>query len=206
MIAIIDYGMGNLRSVSKALEKFGAEVTVTQDAQILGQADKIILPGVGAFGDALCELRKRNLIKPIRENISKGKPFLGICLGLQLLFTSSEENPGVPGLNIFRGTVVKFPSGSGEHTLKVPHMGWNLVSLREKNPGGLLQGIKNDSYFYFVHSYFALPENPELIMGSSEYGTMFPAIIGKENVWATQFHPEKSQEEGLKILANFVAM
>lgn len=201
MIAIIDYGMGNLRSVSKALEKLGAQVAVTQEPEAIRSADKIILPGVGAFGDAMCELRKRNLIKPIKETVEKGKPFLGICLGLQLLFKTSEENPGTPGLGIFPGTVVRFPDNSG---LKVPHMGWNQVKLSGKS--GLLEGVQDSSYFYFVHSYFAKPNEADLVQGSSEYGVMFPAIIGKNNVWATQFHPEKSQEEGLKILGNFVKL
>lgn len=202
MIAVIDYGMGNLRSVTKALEKLGAEVKVTSDPEDIRSADKIVLPGVGAFGDAICELRKRNLIKPIKEAIEKGKPFLGICLGLQLLFKSSEENPGVPGLGIFPGTVVRFPSSAD---LKVPHMGWNEVAL-SKDRAGLIEGVKDLGYFYFVHSYYAKPEDTSLIQGSSDYGVRFPAILGKRNIWATQFHPEKSQEEGLKILQNFVKL
>lgn len=201
MIAIVDYGMGNLRSVSKALEKLGAEVKVTSDAQVIRDAEKIVLPGVGAFGDAICELRKRNLIKPIKEAIEKGKPFLGICLGLQLLFKSSEENPGVPGLGIFPGTVVRFNSSD----LKVPHMGWNEVKLSGDRES-LLSGVKDSGYFYFVHSYYAKPDDASLIQGSADYGVRFPAILGKRNVWATQFHPEKSQEEGLKILENFVKL
>ena len=202
MIAIVDYGMGNLRSVSKALEKLGAEVTVTSDAQVIRDAQKIVLPGVGAFGDAICELRKRSLIKPIKEAIEKGKPFLGICLGLQLLFKSSEENPGVPGLGIFPGTVVRFPKSSD---LKVPHMGWNEVKLSGDREN-LLAGVKDSGYFYFVHSYYAKPDDASLVQGSADYGVRFPAILGKRNVWATQFHPEKSQEEGLKILENFVKL
>ena len=201
MIAIVDYGMGNLRSVSKALEKLGAEVKVTSDAQVIRDAQKIVLPGVGAFGDAICELRKRNLIKPIKEAIEKGKPFLGICLGLQLLFKSSEENPGVPGLGIFPGTVVRFNSSD----LKVPHMGWNEVKL-SGDRDSLLSGVKDSGYFYFVHSYYAKPDDATLVQGSADYGVRFPAILGKRNVWATQFHPEKSQEEGLKILENFVKL
>ncbi|MBI4971649.1 MAG: imidazole glycerol phosphate synthase subunit HisH [Candidatus Omnitrophica bacterium] len=202
MIAIVDYGMGNLRSVSKALEKLGAQVAVTSDPDVIRNAEKIVLPGVGAFGDAMCELRKRNLIKPIKEAIEKNKPFLGICLGLQLLFKSSEENPGVPGLGVFPGTVVRFPNAAG---LKVPHMGWNNVQLGADRET-LMSGVKDGGYFYFVHSYYAKPDDASLIQGSTDYGVRFAAIIGKQNVWATQFHPEKSQSEGLKILENFVKL
>lgn len=201
MIVVIDYGMGNLRSVSKALEKLGAEVKVTSEPQAVRDAEKVVLPGVGAFGDAVCELRKRNLIKPIKETLEKEKPFLGICLGLQLLFESSEESPAVKGLGFFSGRVVKFPATR----LKVPHMGWNQVRFSHQAEG-LIRGVKDSSYFYFVHSYFAKPEDVSLIQGSSEYGVSFPAILGRGKVWATQFHPEKSQEEGLKILANFVKL
>ena len=207
MIAVVDYGMGNLRSVSKALEKLGAEVSVTSDPENLRKADKVVLPGVGAFGDAVCELRKRNLIKPIKDSVEKGKPFLGVCLGLQLLFRSSEEDAKSPGLGILEGKVIRFPKQDPQGaSLKVPHMGWNEVRLQNKEQSTFLSQVKDASYFYFVHSYYAVPEDRSVIHGVSEYGVSFPSIIGRRNVWATQFHPEKSQEEGLKILANFVKM
>jgi len=202
MIAVIDYGMGNLRSVSKALEKLGAEVVVTSDKNKILEASKLVLPGVGAFGDAMCELRKRSLIKPIREGIQNKKPFLGICLGLQILFSSSDENPNIPGLNIFKGTIKRFPKDNG---LKVPHMGWNSVSCKNSESNNL-KDVESDNFFYFVHSYYADPEDKSLILGETEYGVQFPSVIGKDNVFATQFHPEKSQEKGLKILENFIKL
>ncbi len=199
MIAVIDYGSGNLRSVSKALEKLGASVVVTSDKDVVLQADKVILPGVGAFGDAMCELRKRNLISPIKKVIQNNKPFLGICIGLQVLFSSSDENPDIPGLNIFKGKIARFQN----RDLKVPHMGWNSIVPNE-GQSGIFKDTKKDTYFYFVHSFYAIPEDPSIVVGKASYGVDFPAIIEKENVWATQFHPEKSQSEGLKILENFI--
>ncbi len=199
MIVVVDYGMGNLRSVSKALEHLGGKVKVSSMARDIEQADKIILPGVGAFGDAMAELNERRLIDSILKHVEKQKPFLGICLGLQLLFPSSEENKGVHGLAIYPGKVARFRSSQ----VKVPHMGWNQVQIQNKHP--LLAGIPDNSFFYFVHSYYAQPEGADLTVGSCQYGEeVFTAILGNETVFATQFHPEKSQEAGLKILKNFL--
>lgn len=201
MIVVVDYGMGNLRSVSKALERFGGKVKVSSLPSDLEQADKLVLPGVGAFGDAMKELNVRNLCDPILRHLGNQKPFLGVCLGLQLLFQSSEENPGVCGLSFFKGKVQRFKSS----VVKIPHMGWNQVSIQNKHP--LLAGVADNSFFYFVHSYYAQPESPELAVGVCQYGEeTFAAVLGKGNVFATQFHPEKSQEAGLKILENFVRL
>jgi len=202
MICIVDYGMGNLRSVAKALEKVGGEVLVSARPEDLLAARKVVLPGVGAFGDASQEIRRRNLFEPLRETIQKKKPLLGVCLGMQLLFNESEESPGVEGLGIFSGRVRRFQN----QAVKIPHMGWNQVTL--KKPGAAaFRSVPEQSFFYFVHSYYPLPEDPALIVGTAEYGgEVFPAFIGNENVWASQFHPEKSQEAGLQILRNFVAL
>ncbi len=198
MITVIDYGMGNLRSVSKAIERLGAEVCVSSSSRDIQKTDKLILPGVGAFKDAMLELQKRELIDPIMAHIHANKPFLGICLGLQLLFEDSEENPGVKGLGVIPGHVRRFQSTD----VKIPHMGWNQVSLDENHK--LLQGVANNSYFYFVHSYYAFLENEKLIAGTCTYGNdRVTAMVSQGNVFATQFHPEKSQEMGLQILQNF---
>ena len=202
-IGIVDYGMGNLRSVSKAIERLGGFVYVGSDKKKLERVSKLILPGVGAFGDGIRELKKRRLIRVIREAVEQGKPILGICLGLQLFFERSEENLGVKGLGIWKGSVVRFPSLKGKK-LKIPHMGWNQVRIRERN--SLISRVKNNSYFYFVHSYYAKPKDKDLVIGETRYGITFPSILTSRNLFAVQFHPEKSQEAGLRILKNFIQL
>lgn len=200
MICVIDYGMGNLRSVSKALEKMGGEVVVSPQPSDLNRADKMVLPGVGAFGDACRELQRRKLFEAVRNFILKKKPFLGICLGLQLLFEESEESPGQSGLGIFRGKVRKFKSAN----VKIPHMGWNQMTLQQKDTP-LLKNVSDESFFYFVHSFYAVPEDSSLVAGECGYGReKFAAFLGEGKTWASQFHPEKSQEAGLQIFRNFV--
>jgi glutamine amidotransferase len=200
-IAIIDYQMGNLRSVQKGFEKVGHAASITSSAADLAAADKIVLPGVGAFGDAMEELRRRELVEPIREAIAAGKPFLGICLGLQLLFDVGYEGGEFAGLGILRGKVVRFDL---PHEFKVPHMGWNQGTF--KQPAPHLAGIASGAYFYFVHSYYCFPEYPSLVAIETEYGHPFCAAVWRDNLFATQFHPEKSQAEGLKILKNFAEL
>ena len=200
MIAIIDYGAGNLLSVEKALRYLGCECVVTAKAAELGAADMAILPGVGAFGDAMCQLRERRLEQPIREFIASGRPFLGICLGLQILFESSEDSPGVEGLGVLKGKICRLPDNFG---LKVPHMGWN--SLQIKKPGGLFAGIQPEPYVYFVHSYYLRAEE-DIVTASAQYGVELHAAVQKENLFACQFHPEKSGELGLALLRNFVGL
>ena len=200
MIVIVDYGMGNLRSVSKALEHLGGKIKISSVPKEIEKADKLVLPGVGAFGDAMRELRVLKLPGPIRQHIARKKPFLGICLGLQLLFETSEESPEAEGLGTFPGKVLRFQSRG----VKVPHMGWNQIHIEQKHP--LLKGIPDESFFYFVHSYYALPAEPKLVAASCRYGDEdFAAVLGAENLFAAQFHPEKSQDAGLKILKNFLA-
>lgn len=199
MILVIDYGMGNLRSVSKALEHLGAAVKVSAEPTDILGADKIVLPGVGAFGDAVRELQAAGLFDSLKKAILGKKKFLGICLGLQLLMGSSEESPGVEGLGIFPGSVRRFRSKK----VKIPHMGWNTVKLTQKHP--LLKGLTDGAAFYFVHSFYALPEDPQKTAASCQYAEeSFPAMLGNGTVFATQFHPEKSQEAGLQILKNFI--
>ena len=198
MIAIIDYNAGNLKSVEKALNSMGQECVVTRDFQEIEQADKIILPGVGAFGDAMAQLKKYELDKVIREVTAKGKPFLGICLGLQLLFEGSEEIQGVEGLNIMDGKILRIPDQEG---LKIPHIGWNSLNLL--NDGRLFKGISQDAYVYFVHSYYLKAKEPEIVKATTEYSTCIHASVEKGNVFACQFHPEKSGLVGLEILKNF---
>jgi len=199
VITIIDYGMGNLRSVEKAVEKFCQGVKVSSSPEDVAKADKIILPGVGAFGTAMRELRKRRLLGAIRDSIEDGKPFLGICLGLQLLFSESEEGGRVKGLGIFEGKVKRFRGRPG---LKIPHMGWNSVRLQGGRETGL-QGL-DGSYMYFVHSYYVEPKDKDIVFCKTNYGADFTSGIRKDNVWAFQFHPEKSQSAGLKIMESFV--
>lgn len=198
MIAIIDYDAGNLRSVEKALLHIGEECIVTREPEKILEADKVILPGVGAFQDAMQNLQKFDLVNVIREAVAADKPFLGICLGLQLLFASSEENPGVAGLKLLPGRVMRIPAAKG---LKIPHIGWNSIEI---NPGSrLLQGLPNESYVYFVHSYYLQAEDEEIVAASTEYGAHIHAAVEKGNLFATQFHPEKSGAVGLQILRNF---
>ncbi len=201
MIAIIDYQMGNLRSVQKAIERVGHEAVITSDAALLEQAEKLILPGVGAFADAIAELRSRQLVEPIRQAIAKEKPLLGICLGLQLLFDVSHEDGQHEGLGVVPGEVVRFQVPAG---IKVPHMGWN--ECRIVRPAPLLAGIPDRSYFYFVHSYHVVPEQSELTVLQADYPDPFCAMIQRGRLFATQFHPEKSQQVGLQMLSNFAEL
>ena len=203
MIAIVDYGMGNLRSVSKAFDLQGYDVAVTRDPDVISSASGLVLPGVGAFGDCVRNLNEYGLTAPIVDYIESGKPFLGICLGLQVLFEESEESPGVPGFGVFRGKVVRFPEFKEEH-LKVPHMGWNEILIKKHVP--FLEGIPEKSWFYFVHSYYPVPEDESIIAVKAEYGFEFTAAVSKENVFASQFHPEKSSDLGLKLLSSFASV
>ncbi len=199
MIAIIDYQMGNLRSVQKAFERVGEQALITSDPRQVLQADKLVLPGVGAFRDAIAELRRRGLTGPICEAIAAGKPFLGICLGLQLLFDVSYEDGQHEGLGVLRGQVVRFQVPP---EFKVPHMGWNQARIRRHAP--VLEGIADGTHFYFVHSYYVVPEDPNVVAIEADYHRPFCAMVWRDNVFATQFHPEKSQAQGLRILENFV--
>ena len=199
MIAIIDYDAGNIKSVEKALGYLGEEVVVTRDRNILLNAEKVILPGVGSFGDAMDKIRGYGLEEIIHEIISEQIPFLGICLGLQLLFESSDEAPGVKGLSLLRGKIVRIPDAPG---IKIPHMGWN--SLSYPNQGRLFQGIPEHSYVYFVHSYYLIAEDETIVTGATQYSTNIHAAVEKDNIYACQFHPEKSSDIGLKILENFI--
>ena len=203
MIAVVDYGMGNLRSVQKALEKVGCTVLVTSSPQHILDARAVVLPGVGAFKDCIHSLEKLGLIAPIVKSVSEGKPFLGICLGLQILFTESEEFGVTPGLNLIKGRVIRFPRVGGVPPvpLKVPHMGWNAISLKRDLP--LFHGIEDGSFFYFVHSYYVTPEEEGVVATTTSYGIEFTSSIQKDNVFACQFHPEKSQQVGLQLLGNF---
>lgn len=204
LITIVDYQMGNLRSVQKALEHVGASAVISGDPDVIARADKLILPGVGGFPEAIAELRRCHLDGPIIEFTKSGKPLLGICLGLQLLFELGREGGDHAGLGIFEGSVERFSGpeyavGSG---LKVPHMGWNQISVAKSNCP-LLKGIAKDAYFYFVHSYFVVPEDKSIVWLESQYGQSFCAAVWRENIFATQFHPEKSQTAGLQLLKNF---
>lgn len=201
MIAIIDYDAGNIKSVEKALQKLGADVVITNDAQEILRADKVILPGVGAFGDAMANLKKFGLDKVIYEVVEKGTPFLGICLGLQLLFERSDETPGVEGLGILKGEILRIPD---KDDLKIPHMGWN--SLHLQNQGRLFMGLSEQSYVYFVHSYYLKAEDEQIVKATTDYSVNIHASVEKDNVFACQFHPEKSSDVGLKILKNFVEL
>jgi glutamine amidotransferase len=200
-IAIIDYQMGNLRSVQKGFEKVGHSASITSDPRALAAADKIVLPGVGAFGDAIAELRRRDLVQPIKDAVSSGKPFLGICLGLQLLFDVGYEGGEYEGLGILRGKVVRFDL---PHEFKVPHMGWNRGTFKRRAP--VLEGLADNTYFYFVHSYYVVPADPSVVAIEADYGHPFCAAVWQDNLFATQFHPEKSQAEGLKLLKNFAEL
>jgi glutamine amidotransferase len=197
-IAIIDYGMGNLRSVQKALEFVGAEVKITQSSDDVLKADKVVLPGVGAFAVAIEKLKSLNLIDSIIKVIKSDKPFLGICLGLQLLFSQSQEAKGLRGLDIFKGSVDKFQG------VKVPHIGWNQLKKNQQNNCGLFEEVDEGSNMYFCHSYFVNPEDKSIIAAKTDYGKDFVSAVSRGNIFGVQFHPEKSQRQGLKILENFL--
>lgn len=201
MIAIIDYDAGNLASVSKALELLGEEVIITRDKDELLKADKVILPGVGSYGDAMNKLHHYQLVEVIHEVIHKGTPFLGICLGMQLLFDGSDETPGVKGLSVFPGNVLRIPTNPN---IKIPHMGWNSLEI---TPGATLyQGLPANPYVYFVHSYYLQAEEESIVAATTEYSTHIHASVGQEHVFGCQFHPEKSGDIGLAILRNFAAL
>jgi glutamine amidotransferase len=199
MITVVDYGMGNLRSVTKAIEKFTDRVAVSDDPASIDKSDALIMPGDGAFGMAMENLNNRGWIEPILDFIRKGGHFFGICLGFQLLFSSSEEFGSHRGLDIIPGRVVRFKAGG----IKVPHMGWNTVDLKKSSL--CLNGVPSGSYFYFIHSYYPELDDRTWLIGEAEYGMKFPCIVGRGNVIATQFHPEKSHAVGLKVIENFVA-
>ncbi len=201
MLAIVDYQMGNLRSVQKAFERVGHEALITADPADLDAADKIVLPGVGAFQDAIAELRRRDLVEPITTAIDAGKPFLGICLGLQLLFDVSREDGEHEGLGVIPGEVVRFALPP-DH--KVPHMGWNQLDVRHRPP--ILDGIADGAHFYFVHSYYVAPCDASVVATTTSYPEPFCSSIWRDNLYATQFHPEKSQKDGLRLLKNFAEL
>lgn len=201
MIAMIDYDAGNIKSVEKALQKLGADVVITKDPQEILNAEKVILPGVGSFGDAMNNLKKYGLDEVIRQVVEKGTPFLGICLGLQLLFERSDESPEAVGLGILKGEILRIPDAEG---LKIPHMGWN--SLHLQNNGRLFKGLKENDYVYFVHSYYLKAEEEEIVKATTNYSVNIHASVEKGNVFACQFHPEKSSDVGLQILKNFVEL
>lgn len=201
MIAIIDYDAGNIKSVEKALAYIGEQSVVTRDRKEILRADKVILPGVGNFGDAMENLKKLGLDGAIRETAEKQTPFLGICLGLQLLFESSEESPGAEGLGILKGRILRIPDKEG---LKIPHIGWNSIALQ--NDGRLFQGIPQETYVYFVHSYYLKADDEQIVKATAEYSTHIDASVEQGNVFACQFHPEKSSTLGLQMLKNFASI
>jgi len=202
MIAIIDYGMGNLRSVQKGFERMGREAVVTRDPRTILDASKVVLPGVGAFPDCMRNLDELGLIEPVKKSIASGKPFLGICFGLQLLFTESEEFGFSKGLDIIKGRVVRF--NIQDPTFKIPHMGWNTLRIKRRPPA--LADVPDNSHFYFVHSFYVVPEDAGVIATTTDYGIEFVSSVWKDNVFACQFHPEKSQALGLSILKRFGEM
>jgi glutamine amidotransferase len=201
MIAIIDYDAGNLKSVEKALNHLGQQVIITRNREELLNAQKVILPGVGSFGDAMDKLHSYDLVDTIKDIVTLKKPFLGICLGLQLLFERSDESNGVEGLGILKGEILRIPDSDG---LKIPHMGWNSLSIKPN--AKLFQGIENQSYVYFVHSYYLKATNEEEVVATTNYSTLIHASVEKDNIFACQFHPEKSGDVGLKILKNFAEL
>ncbi len=196
MIVVVDYGSGNMKSVMNALDALLVDYMISDNVEDIKQADKIILPGVGHFGHAMNTLKEKNLIVPIKEAIKEGKPYLGICLGLQLLFESSEEAPGVNGLGILKGSVIRFKG-----KMKIPHMGWN--SIEKKKEHSFLKDISNGTYLYFVHSYFVVPQEKEITLTTTDYGKSFVSAIATENIFACQFHPEKSGQLGISLLRRF---
>ena len=201
MTAIIDYDAGNIKSVEKAFLSMGEEAVITRDREVILGADRVILPGVGSFGDAMEKLHAYGLVEVIHEVVRRGTPFLGICLGLQLLFERSDESDGVPGLGLLPGEILKIPDTPG---LKIPHIGWN--SLRFPNRGRLFEDIQEDAYVYFVHSYYLKAADEGIVTATTEYGTLIHASVEKDNIFACQFHPEKSSEVGLQILKNFIGI
>lgn len=200
MITIVDYGMGNLRSVQKAFEKVGSQAVISSQPEEIAQATKLVLPGVGAFRDAIQALKDQSLVEPILEQIHSGKPFLGICLGLQLLFETSYEDGEYAGLGVIPGKVVRFQD---QPDLKIPHMGWNQIESTGPHP--ILAGIPEQEYFYFVHSYYVAPEEESVVAAYTDYGCRFASMVARDNIVAAQFHPEKSQSAGLKLLENFAS-
>ena len=221
MLCIIDYGIGNLRSIEKALEAVGADVIRSDKPEDIARADRVVLPGVGAFGACADEIQKRDLIPSIKQAVASGKPFLGVCVGMQLLFDVSEEMGLHDGLGILPGRIVRFqrsyanvmatagdledePASGPTKGLKIPHMGWNIASPTRNSP--LLEGLKSPAYFYFVHSFHAVAGNPSDILAATHYGTDFPSIVQRNNVFGVQFHPEKSHDNGLLVLKNFVEL
>jgi imidazole glycerol-phosphate synthase subunit HisH len=206
LIAVVDYGMGNLRSVAKALEKVGADAVVTSDAGVIADSTGMVLPGVGAFADCMKNLDRFHLTRPIIDFIDTGRPFFGICLGLQLLFTEGFEFGRHEGLGVIKGSVVRFsgPPFDGKDRLKIPHMGWNRVRWNTLDPP--FDAVGDSDYFYFVHSYYVVPEDPDTTAGITDYGIPFVSALKKDNIFATQFHPEKSQQKGLSILKSFAAL
>lgn len=201
MIAIIDYDAGNIKSVEKALQLLNQDVVITRDKDVILKADKVILPGVGSFGDAMGKLRQYGLVEVIEEVVRRHTPFLGICLGLQLLFERSDEAPQIEGLGILKGEILRIPDSAG---LKIPHMGWN--SLDFPNNGRLFKGLPEEPYVYFVHSYYLKAAEEDIVTATTEYGTLIHASVEKDNVFACQFHPEKSSDTGIQILKNFVEL
>lgn len=204
MIAIVDYGVGNLYSVEKAFAKFTDDVQLTNKVEVIDKADKIVLPGVGAFGDCMNNFKQSGLMEAVLNAVKLGKPLLGICVGEQIMFEGSEESPNVAGLGLFKGIVRKINAPE----LKIPHMGWNSLEISPENVANIdidiFKGIKQNSYVYFVHSYHACPEDKSIILATADYGETITAAVGKGNVIATQFHPEKSGDIGLNIIKNFV--
>ena len=201
MITIVDYGMGNLRSVQKAFERVGAAASISADPREIAQATQLVLPGVGAFRDAIAELRRKHFVAPVLDHVASGKPFLGICLGLQLLFELSEEGGTYEGLGILKGRVERFPPTPG---FKVPHMGWN--QLHRPNDSVLFADIPDDAHFYFVHSYHVVPEDEAVVAARTNYIVPFVSAVARDNLFAVQFHPEKSQRHGLRLLQNFAEL
>lgn len=200
MIAVIDYGAGNLQSVVKAFHFIGCDILVTTDQEELKQASAAVLPGVGAFGDAMNCLKRSDFVNPVLDFIESGKPFLGICLGLQLLFEGSEETPGVSGLGVLKGKIIRIPAETG---MKIPHIGWNSLAVKEN--AGLFKNLEPNPYVYFVHSYYLKAENPDVVSSTTNYGVEIDASVQRGNLFATQFHPEKSGKTGLQMLKNFIS-
>ncbi len=201
MIAIIDYDMGNLKSVHKAFESVGHRATVTRDPKVIADASHVVLPGVGAFGDCMRNLERYGLVGPVLGALRAGKPFLGICLGFQLLFSESEEFGTHRGLGVIPGRVVRFASGGSAIPMKVPHMGWNSIAIGKGSP--VLDGVPNGAFMYFVHSYFVVPDDQSVACTMTDYGRPFVSSVARDNIFACQFHPEKSQSAGLRIIRNF---